>query len=226
LSPLLRKPSLIEGYDFTPDDWNALQAAGKPVWVLTPEVPSIPESVHDYISQIEANTQPSTEEGVRAYLRDGVVEYDLAEVNAVAQRSTWYRPRQRPVPRVVVQYAGRGELRFILNETDARILNSAYGLYDVSLTETELKAVLAYLHSTIGQQVLEQITGARHGDLQGFGVTDLQDLPVIDPRRGDEQTVAALADGFDDLRRAAHDEADRMAARSQIEAVLHKLDVS
>ncbi|MFN1127044.1 Eco57I restriction-modification methylase domain-containing protein [Halobacterium salinarum] len=224
LSLLVRKPSIVDGYDFTDDDWTALRAADNPVWLLDPdELPSVPRSVHEYSAQVEAGTaSPQNNEGLHAYLWDGVAEGNLTGVKALDRRTYWYRPVRQPAPRVVVQYCARDEFRFILNETDARILNSAYGLYDVTLDDQELKAVLAYLHSSVGQQVIQRVAGARQGDLSGFGVTDLRDLPVIDPRELDDETVAELADAFDNLCTAARCDGDTEGVRGRIETVLQR----
>jgi len=78
------------------------------------------------------------------YLRKEIAEYDLLGTKTLETRPHWYRPQRQDPPRILVQNGSRDEFRFILNETDARNINGFRGLYDISVDEAELKAMLAF----------------------------------------------------------------------------------
>jgi len=116
-----------------------------------------------------------------------------------------------------VQDAGRDGFTFILNETAARNIHNFRGFYDVYLDETELKALLAYLNSNVGQQVIQTQTQTQQGGYEKLSISALKELPVIDPTSLEESLVATLADLFDELRETAREGEDR-------DAVLNRLD--
>jgi adenine-specific DNA-methyltransferase len=91
---------------------------------------------------------------------------------------------------------------------------------NVSVDETDLKAVLAYLNSRVGQQVVQQRTRLRADGYESLGVRALKNLPVIDPRELDNETVVKLAEPFDDLRAAARRDGDTETVRKSIDALL------
>ncbi|MDL0135003.1 N-6 DNA methylase [Halobacterium salinarum] len=227
LTEVIKRPEHVDGYDFTPDDQTALQASDKPAWLLNldEEFP-IPGTVEECSAQIEAGTLSlQNNEGLYAYLQDGIPEYGLTDSGTLEEREQWYRLEDQDSPRVLFQFAGRDEFRSILNKTETNVLSSFYGLYmeeeDGGLDEIELKALLAYLNGPVGQQILQGLASPRQGDLLGINVTDLRDCPVIDPRELPDETVTELADAFDDLCTAARRDGNTDAVREDIDAVIH-----
>ncbi|MFK5604631.1 N-6 DNA methylase [Haloferax volcanii] len=227
---LVRRPKLVSGYDFREIDWAELRDDGEDVWLLDPdEMSTIPDSAHEFAKQVVSETwSPSgtglneSENTVR-YLRDNVFEHNLIGVPTLENRPYWYRPRRQSTPRVLVRDAGRGGFEFVLNETDARNINNFRGFYDVNLGETELKALLAYLNSRVGQRVIGRYTQTRQGGYEKLGITALKSLPVIDPTTLDDRTINELAAAFDDLRRAARSENDRKPVLNRIGERLRRI---
>jgi len=98
----------------------------------------------------------------------------------------------------------RGASRFILNETDARTLSNLHGLYlDVDLSETEQKALLAYLNSEFATEVVRRSGRTYASGMDKIEPNELEGVPVLDPRGLDDETTGELAARFDGLRAAA-----------------------
>jgi hypothetical protein len=230
LSRLIRRPNLTAGYDFCEDDWEELRTSGEEVWLLDPdELPRIPESISAFDRQgvTDCVSVPNDEPGKRAntvtYLQRAITERDLTGTNALETRPYWYRPRRQPSPRVLVQDAGRDGFAFVLNETTARNINNFRGLYDVTIGETELKALLAYLNSTIGQQVIQTQTQTQQGGYEKLSISALKSLPVIDPESLENPTVTALADLFDELRKTAREDGDCDSVLDRLDSLLQQV---
>ncbi|WP_435345694.1 Eco57I restriction-modification methylase domain-containing protein [Haloarchaeobius sp. HRN-SO-5] len=224
LSRLIRQPKLVDGYDFREADWEQLRVTGEEVWLLDPdELPDVPKSRGDFEKQVlfNADSVPRNSDGevsnVVSYLLDSVYRTNSLGANVIENRPYWYRPRRQASPRFLVQDAGRDGFTFILNETTARNINNFRGFYDMSLEETELKALLAYLNSNIGQQVIQTQTQPQQGGYEKLSISALNELPVIDPTSLEEPIVATLADLFDELR-------DTAKEGGNCDSVLNRLD--
>ncbi|WP_238476925.1 Eco57I restriction-modification methylase domain-containing protein [Natranaeroarchaeum sulfidigenes] len=223
LSRLIRRPQVTEGYDICESDWEELRASEKEAWLLDPdELPTVPESDLAFKRQVENGTVavPNDEAdraNTVAYLQNAITERDLAGTTVLQNRPYWYRPRRQSSPRVLVPDADRDGFAFLLNETTARHIHNFRGFYDVAVSETELKALLAYLNSPIGQRVIQTQTQPQQGGYEKLSISALESLPVIDPTSLDNSTVAALADLFDELRENARKDRN-------CEVVLNRLD--
>jgi len=101
----------------------------------------------------------------------------------------------------------RGGSRFILNETDARTLSNLHGLYlDVELTETEQKALLAYLNSEFASEVVRRSGRTYASGMDKIEPNELEGVPVLDPRGLSTDATEGLARRFDQLRAAARED--------------------
>ena len=226
LTRLIRRPAVVDGYEFREADWRTLRAAGEAVWLLDPDkLSAVPDSLATFREHVE-DAPRSLDDGrggeadLVDYLRTAITDHDLSSTSTVEQGECWYRPPRRDSPRVLVPDSSRDGFPFVLNETDARNIHNYHGITNVSVDETDLKAVLAYLNSTVGQRVVHQRTRLRADGYESLGVRALKNLPVIDPRELDDETVVKLAGAFDDLRAAARRDDDTEAVRKNIDAVL------
>lgn len=224
LSRLIRQPKLVDGYDFREEDWEELRATGEEIWLLDPdELPDVPKSRRDFQDQVlfHPDSLPRNSDGempkIVSYLQDSVYRDNSLGTNVIENRPYWYRPRRQSSPLVLVQDAGRDGFTFVLNETTARNIHNFRGFYDVNLSRTELKALLAYLNSNVGQQVIQTQTQTQQGGYEKLRISVLKELPVLDPGSLDESLVTALADLFDELRETARDD-------DGCEPVLDRLD--
>lgn len=229
LSRLIRRPGLVDGYDFHDEDWETLRETGEEAWLLDPdELLTVPESMDTFHKQATEDFG-SLREGagtrtmeVTQYLREGVAEYDLLGTETLETRPYWYRPRRQDPPRILVQDGSRDEFRFVLNETDARNINGFRGLYDITVDEDGLKAILAFLNSGVGQRVIRRQTKTKQDGYATLGVDDIKSLPVIDPNTLADGIVAALADAFDDLRDTARHGGDCGSVTAHIDTILQR----
>jgi hypothetical protein len=117
----------------------------------------------------------------------------------------------------------RSGFRFLLNASNARHLNSYYGVYpDPAIGRTGQKALLAYLNSSFVNKIVSREQHTLSGGLKKIEPGDAKDIPVIDPRELPDTAVSALADSFDDLREAARQDEDEKTIINRIDSVLER----
>jgi len=109
-----------------------------------------------------------------------------------------------------------------LNETEARNIHNFDGLYDVTVNETELKALLAYLNSSVAKHVVRNHTQTRQGGFEKLGMGTLKQLPVIDVTEINDELTIDLADMFDTLRETARCDGDCKRVIDRIDALLQQ----
>ncbi|CQR49621.1 N-6 DNA methylase [Haloferax massiliensis] len=230
LTRLIRRPELVSGYDFREEDWEALREDGDDVWLLDPDdLPEVPESIAEFgeeiasVTELDLETESTGSKNTVQYLQHAAVEHDLFETEALENRACWYRPRRQASPRVLVQDAGRDGFDFVSNETCARNINNFRGIYNANLTDMELKALLAYLNSHIGQQIINHHTEPKQGGYEKLSISALKELPVIDPTTLDDETARDLAAAFDDLCQAARFEVDQEPVIDRVDKILDRV---
>ena len=205
LSRLVRRPMYIDGYDFRDEDWEELRANDRDVWLFDPcELPGVPASAQTFRAQAERNDIGDNGEDhdlsdVVGYLKEGIADHDLHEVGCLTNRPYWYRPRRERSRRVLVRNASRDGFRFILNETATRHINNMYALYDVTLSELELKALLAFLNSNVFDLIARDAKKTRDGGFDAIQPNELESVPVLDPTSLPGAVVTRLAELFDEL---------------------------
>ena len=219
LAPIVRNARSVPGYEFTVDDWEADRQEGREVWVLyhltdldAAVATGLRATENDENRTLAAYSESTPEQlptdeptGIVDYLQYGCSEDVAAHSGYLARnRSPWYVVDRREPPPIVVTYMSRGGSRFILNETDARTLSNLHGLYlDVDLTETEQKALLAYLNSEFATEVVRRSGRTYASGMDKIEPNELEGVPVLDPRGLDDETTGELAARFDGLRAAA-----------------------
>jgi tRNA1(Val) A37 N6-methylase TrmN6 len=231
LSKIIRNARSVPGYDYTVDDWEDDREEGREVWVLYHLTDLDSETVSHLqpaedggnqtlaASEDASHNQESTA-GIVDYLRYGRSEDVGAQSGYLAQhRTPWYVVDRRDPPPIVVTYMSRGGSRFIQNETDARTLSNLHGLYlDVDLSDTQRKALLAYLNSGFANEVVRRSGRTYSSGMDKIEPNELEGVPVLDPRSLDTETTSGLARRFDRVRQAAREESD------SIEAAIQALD--
>jgi hypothetical protein len=229
LSRLIRQPRLIDGYDFRDEDWEALRESGEDVWLFDPDaIQEIPDSIDIFSEQVASDASVITDDdpnpvaNLLAYLRDGVSNYGLPGTGALENRPCWFRPERQDSPQVLIQNGSRDGFTFRLNETEARNIHNFDGLYEVTVNETELKALLAYLNSGVAERIVRNHTQTRQGGFEKLGMGTLKQLPVIDVADMNDEMTTDLADLFDALRETARRDGDCERAISRIDAVIQQ----
>jgi hypothetical protein len=229
LSRLIRQPKLVDGYDFRDEDWEALRESGEDVWLFDPDaIQEIPDSIDIFSEQVASDASVITDDdpnpvaNLLAYLRDGVSNYGLPGTGALENRPCWFRPERQDSPQVLIQNGSRDGFTFRLNETEARNIHNFDGLYEVTVNETELKALLAYLNSGVAERIVRNHTQTRQGGFEKLGMGTLKQLPVIDVADMNDEMTTDLADLFDALRETARRDGDCERAISRIDAVIQQ----
>jgi hypothetical protein len=108
--------------EFTLDDLPALDAAGRPTWLLN-------------LDRQPVELLPA---GLRHYLRRGE-EAGLADRALIKTRSPWYRMEQRTAPDLLFAYLGRRDCRFILNRAGVVPLTGFLCVYPWDTDAQQLK---------------------------------------------------------------------------------------
>jgi methylase of polypeptide subunit release factors len=227
---MVPKLEYIGGYDLRPDDWERYSKDGRPTWLLyhTHPMEGVPATTYDddagHAKWSEAGTTKSPAFSVVEYLRHGLAEHDdLPTRSTVHSREPWYRVERGDVAPILIAPMSRSGCRFLLNDTNARHLNSYYGVYpDPTIGRTGQKALLAYLNSTFVDKIVSQEQHTLSGGLKKVEPGDAKKILVIDPRELPDTVVSMLADCFDDLREAARYNEDEEAIINRIDSVLER----
>lgn len=227
LSLLVRRPSVVDGYDFTETDWAELRESGAAVWLLDPdELSNVPDDIAAFAEQVRSVSDPIRDEedetGLQPYLRTAVTVHDLVGTDAFDRRTYWYRPSRHDPPQIVVPDSSRDGFPFVLNEVRARNVHNFHGLHGIRLAEVEMKALLAYLNSEFAAQLLTENTYTRQDGYESLGISDLRELPVIDPQTLPDDVVSALADAFEELRTTTRRGRNSDSAKKRIMAILEQ----
>ena len=231
LARMLPKPEYVEGYDVRSDDWEHYRDDDLPTWLLyhTEPVEGVPATTYDdEAGRAEWSEAASTEEPVFSvveYLRHGLPEHKTLSTRAtVHRREPWYRVERGDVAPILIAPMSRSSIRFLLNDTNARHVNSYHGIYpDPAIGRAGKKALLAYLNSTFVDKIVSQEQHTLSGGLMKIEPGGAEDIPVIDPRELPDPVVSTLANFFDDLREAARCNEDEEIIIDQIDSVLERV---
>lgn len=231
LARMVPKPEYVEGYDVRSADWEHHRDSNRPTWLLyhTNPVEGVPETTYDdEAGRAEWSEPVTTEEPalpVEEYLQHGLPEHKTLSTRAtVHRREPWYCVERGDVAPMLIAPVSRSGFRFLLNDTNARHLNSYYGIYpDSTIGPTGQKAILAYLNSTFVNKIISREQHTLSGGLKKIEPGDAKDIPVIDPRELPDPVVSTLADFFDDLREVARSNENEEVIIDQIDSVLERV---
>jgi hypothetical protein len=230
LERMVPKPEYVKGYDVRSDDWKYCRDNERPTWLLyhTDPVEGVPATTYDAEARRAkwSETTPTEEPAfsVAEYLRHGLTEHPtLSTRSTVHRREPWYRVERGDIAPILIAPMSRSGFRFLLNETDARHLNSYYGVYpDPAIGQAGQKAMIAYLNSTFVNQIIAQEQHTLSGGLKKLEPGDVKGIPTIDPRELHDDIVYMLADAFDDLRAAAHNGKNEREIINRIDSLLKR----
>lgn len=230
LERMVPKPEYVDGYEVRSDDWERYDEHERPTWLLyhLDSVEGVPATTYDDEAGRADWTETSTTEesvfSVVEYLRHGLAEHKtLSTRSTVHRREPWYYVERGDVAPILIESMSRSGFRFLLNETNARHLNSYYGVYpDAAIGRTRQKALLAYLNSTFVNKIVSQEQHTLSGGLKKLEPRDVKDIPVIDPREVPDAVASRLADSFDDLREAVRYNEDEETIINRIDSVLER----
>lgn len=230
LSKIVRNSRSVPGYDYTDEDWEQEREEGGEVWVLyhlkeldadeiNQAMPDEAEGNATLTAYADESSEPNETPGVVEYLQHGMSDEVEAHSGYLARkRSPWFVVDRRDPPPILVTYMSRGGSRFIRNETDARNLSNLHGIYfNVDITETEMKALLAYLNSEFASEVVRRSGRTYSSGMDKIEPNEMEGVPVLDPRGLTDETVQELAELFDQLQEAARNDND-------VDSVIRRID--
>ena len=231
LAPAITRAQYVKTFVFTKEDWEKLRVEGKNCYMFMCSEPvnELPEEVREYIQwgETECRTQIRGTRGggricseaeackARARHPEGFKGwYDLGgyiPAPVMAIRQAFYHPQFFLCTLSVVTYDAiitfvplvRVETSFIKYDPKDYRRYLPRVRRNIVLTESELKALLAYLNSTFNWLWLEQTGRRTGGGIIALEVQHARDMPVINIKKLDKKEIEELAQLFDKLELAA-----------------------
>jgi adenine-specific DNA methylase len=186
LARVLRRTDGMDALRIDEEHWERRRDNGEAVWLL-----------YCYEEDGDA-VERDADESLATYLDHGE-ELGARETHLAGARSPWYAVDRRDPPDILATYMSKSGFDFFANEADIRTLNNLHNVYLHDDDADAAGAVLAYLNSSVADRVTRHLSRKYAEDLGKLEISDLEDLPVIDPDRLTEDTVTKLSSAFDQL---------------------------
>ena len=203
--PAITSARYVVNFKFTEEDWQELRDRGSDCYFFMCHKPreELPQNVLRYIHWGETECRTQIRE-----TRGGGRPCNQAQACQERERRReyffgWYDLGGVMNAPILAVYQSRYKTRFIWNKINAVTYHAMIAFIpkdEVKLTETRIKALLAYLNSSFIQLYIESMgrtTGAV-GPI-GLEVRHAEEMPIIDVRSLDERTIDELASLFDKL---------------------------
>ena len=203
--PALTSSKYSKYFTFTKEDWEQLKNRDRECYMFICHklLEELPPKIRDYINWGSTECRVSEKRGSGALCSETIASkqrertkgfcgwYDLGEVVETpifAIYQAWYKTRFTLCKFPVAMYHG---------------LVTLIPKPEVSLTNEQVKALLAYLNSSFIQYYIEI-----HGRRSGGGIIALEvnmarEMPIIDVRKLSNKHVKVLAEKFDELETEA-----------------------
>jgi len=126
---------------------------------------------------------------------------------------------------ILAVYQAQYKTRFIWNKINAATYHAMIAFIpkdEVKLTETQIKALLAYLNSSFTQLYIESIARTTGMGVAALEVKNAKEIPIIDVSNLDENNLRELADLFDKL----DSEARRLGGADKRENIIKLWDTT
>jgi adenine-specific DNA-methyltransferase len=209
LTPAVNSAKALKHCDLTWDDIRRLDSERKRLWLLYwPHAAAIP-----------ADRQ------VWNYIRHGE-QQDIKQRYLCSHRSPWYSTEVRKPAPIIFTYMSRKHPRFVYDRVGVQAVNVFHLIYptpEAAPDEDSLKALLAFLNSSLGKELLQQEARVYGGGLVKAEPRELLSLPVLDTRRLTPDAKTALAALFEKLCDAQRSRADLDAAQAAMDRAIRDL---
>lgn len=209
LTPAVTSAKVLEHYDFTPDDVQRLDAEGRRLWLLYwPHAEPIPAGrrVWEYIQHGE--------------------QHGIDKRYLCRHRSPWYSTEVRKPAPIIFTYMSREHPRFVHDRVGVQAVNVFHVVYpvpEIADDEHSLKALLAFVNSGVGKELLQQEARVYGGGLVKAEPRELLSVPVLDVRRLAADARMTLAALFDKLCAAKRSGTDLEQARATVDQAINEL---
>jgi type I restriction-modification system DNA methylase subunit len=214
-------------FTFTERDWEEMRKSDDKCYLFIGHVPreKLPKEVEDYIrwGETECRTRirgsrgggrlASETEAAKARVKEKKLFYDWYDLGGVV-----------PAP-IFAIYQAWHKTRFVWCKFPVVMYHALIALVPkkgVSLDETEIKALLAYLNSSFTQMYIETEGRKSPGGIIGFELNIAREMPVLDVRRLNSTQLNLLARLFEELESEAR-KIGGASTREQIEKLKPKI---
>lgn len=181
---IIRRTSGISTYNLIETDWNQWRDEGDTVWLL-----------YCY-DEDEETFRESSSEALRNYLEYGK-EVGAASSYLAKHRNPWYLVDKRNPPDIFATYMSKNGFRFLDNQASLRSLNNLHNIYLPNFSKEERQALLAFLNSTIANEIAKRSGRKYARGLHKIEPNELKETPVLDPRKLNSSDVFRLAEAFE-----------------------------
>lgn len=171
--PCVGRSNDVQGLVFSMNDFDQLNAREEKVWLL------------DFSNNLSPDEQ--------AYITRGE-EMRLHERYLTRTRRLWYGMEQRDPAPIWAGVFGRGDLRFVFNESGARSLTNFHSVYPRIGGTRFSKALVAVLNSSPVRELMISHQRGYGGGLMKFEPKDLLGIPIPDIRILPEKLIDELAE--------------------------------
>lgn len=192
LSPLVRQSRGNPRYNYTKEDLEKWTAEGEEVWLLY---------------HANENRGDIDDIALDAYLRYGE-EIGADSSHLASNRDPWYLVERREPADILATYMSKHGFKFINNEAGVRNLNNLHSIYLESYDPPQVKALLAYLNSSVADEIVRKAGRTYATGLKKVEPNELKDAPVMDPGDLTHEQTTTLAGLFEDLCAAARSETE------------------
>lgn len=213
LQPIIRTARGLRTIDIQQSDWEKWRDDNQPVQLL------YCYEADENGDEKKVSRSDINNEGVLEYLDNGKTS-DTTDGYLVSKRETWYCvEKQTPAP-ILAKYMNRTGFLFMRNYADVRTLNNVHTIEpNADLSEKSLEALLAYLNSWIVNKHLSKYSHNYQG-LQKVEISQLNDVPILNPLELDQATRTTLSELYERLRVARREEEDDETILNEIHRVL------
>jgi len=203
LRPVISRATHAPNYDYTLEDLEYLRRKGEKTFLL-------------YCFE-----EPSS--NLSKYLDYGK-KHGVHNRYLPSHRTPWYSSeKQEPAP-ILATVFSRKRMRFVYNEANVLTLTAYHCIYPYSSDVQTIKALLAYLNSSLCANIQESMRREYGGGLHKFEPKDLEDLLVLNVMQISDDRRAVLARLFDELRKTARDRPSReLEIRAKMDKELHSV---
>jgi len=198
-------PRYAKYFTFGKKDWDDLKKKGKRCYVFIAHKPrdKLPKNIQNYIKWGE--TTPLVKPRKRG-VKPKTADKSLASLRRAKDKNSFYGWYDLgvliPVKISVVRRAWH-KARFILTDFPCGLDEGAFISFiprkNVNLTKSQIKALLAYLNSTLAQLFIETLGISAGGGASGLDVRTACEFPILDIRKLHKKKVKELAKLFDKL---------------------------
>ncbi|MEM2619627.1 MAG: N-6 DNA methylase, partial [Candidatus Hadarchaeales archaeon] len=213
-------------FTFTEEDWEELRKSDEKCYMFIGHAPreKLPKEVAEYIrwGETECRTR------LRGSRKGGRLASETESARARAKEKRFYGWYDLggvvPAP-ILATYQAWYKTRFTLCRFPVTTYHALIALVpkkNISLDDTQIKALLAFLNSSFTQAYIETEGRKSPGGIIGFEINIAREMPILDVRKLNDKQLNSLAKLFDELELEAR-KIGGASTKEQIEQLKPKI---